>query len=305
MKDDYGRPITSLRVSVTQACDLDCFYCHREGCESEERKMSPAEIEKLVGVGTEFGIGKVKITGGEPLVRDDIVEIIEAISQPKIEDVSITTNGVKLGEKVEELSQAGLDRANISLDTLDSSIYEKITGKNVLNKVLNGIDAAQEAGLYPVKLNTLVLDGVNDGEEIDDLVEYSLENGPILQLIELEEVLPENEEAYQEYHKDLDPIEEKIREKAKDVKTRWLMQARRKYVIDGGEVEIVNPMHNSEFCKYCTRLRMTSGGFLKPCLMRNDNLVDALTPVRNQNEKGIREAYKKAIKRREPYFKED
>ncbi len=304
MKDDYGRPLTSLRISVTQACDLACFYCHEEGCEDEDREMSPAEIEKLVEVGTEFGIEKVKITGGEPLVRDDVVEIIEAISQPGIDDVSITTNGVKLAEKVEELRQAGLDRANISLDTLDSSIYEEITGRNVLDEVLDGIEAALDVGLHPVKLNTLVLDDVNDGEQIDDLVEYALDTGAILQLIELEEVLPENEEAYQEYHKDLDNIEKKIREKAEDVKTRWLMQARRKYVVNGGEVEVVNPMHNSEFCKYCTRLRMTSGGYLKPCLMRNDNLVDALTPVRKDNEEGIRTAYKKAIKKREPYFKE-
>ncbi len=306
MKDDYGRPVTSLRISVTQTCDLDCFYCHEEGCEDEEREMSPAEIGELVQVGTEFGISKIKITGGEPLVRSDIVEIIEAISQPKIEDVSITTNGVKMGEKVEELSQAGLDRANISLDTLNPSVYEEITGRNVLDKVLEGIEAAQKAGLHPVKLNTLVMDGVNDGEEIDELVDYALEAGAILQLIELEEVLPENEEAYQKYHKDLDPIEEKISERAEDVNTRWAMQARRKYIMNnGGEVEIVNPMHNSQFCEYCTRLRMTSGGYLKPCLMRNDNLVDALTPVRNGNEEEIRKAYKTAIKRREPYFKED
>ncbi len=306
MKDDYGRPLTSLRISVTQACDLDCFYCHREGCEVEERKMSPEEIEKLVEIGIEFGIEKVKITGGEPLVRDDIVEIIEAVSQPKIEDVSITTNGVKLSEKVEELREAGLDRANISLDTLDSSVYEEITGKRVLGKVLEGIEKAKDAGLHPVKLNTLVLDGVNDRDEIDELIEYSLSTGAILQLIELEEVLPENGEAYRKYHKDLDPIEEKIKEEAKDVDTRWMMQARRKYLMEGGgEVEIVNPMHNSEFCKYCTRLRMTSGGYLKPCLMRNDNLVDALTPVRNGNENEIREAYETAIKRREPYFKEN
>ncbi len=118
MKDDYGRPLTSLRISVTQDCNLDCFYCHKEGCEIPERKMTPSEIEKLVDIGTEFGIEKIKITGGEPLVRDDIVEIIKAVSNPKIKDVSMTTNGVLLDEKddlpshsyrVDKIEYYGLD----------------------------------------------------------------------------------------------------------------------------------------------------------------------------------------------------
>lgn len=304
MKDRYGRPTTSLRISVTQDCNLDCFYCHNEGCEDEDREMTPDEIEELVKVATEFGIEKVKVTGGEPLFRDDIVDIISAISQPQIKDVSITTNGVVMQEKAEELSEAGLDRANISLDTLNEDTYEYISGKPALNDVLDGISASLEADLYPVKINTLVLEGIND-DEIDDLIEYSIETGVILQLIELEKVLPENGEIYDKYHMDLDQIEKYISERASEVKTRWLMNARRKYIVDGGEVEIVNPMHNSEFCKYCTRLRMTPGGYLKPCLMRNDNLVDVLTPVREEDGEGIRKAYETAINRREPYFQKE
>ncbi len=302
MKDNYGRPTTSLRISVTQDCNLDCFYCHKEGCEDEDREMAPEEIEELVRVAAEFGIEKVKVTGGEPLVRDDIVDIISVISQPQIEDVSLTTNGVGLSEKAEELAEAGLDRANISLDTLNEDTYERISGKPFLSEVLDGISASLEAGLSPVKLNTLVLDGIND-DEIDDLIEYSLEEDAILQLIELEKVLPENEKIYEKYHCDLDQIENYVSERASEVETRWLMNARRKYIVNGGEVEIVNPMHNSEFCRYCTRLRMTSGGYLKPCLMRNDNLVDVLTPVREGEKEGVRKAYETAIKRREPYFK--
>mgnify|MGYP000167320354 CR=1 FL=1 len=305
MEDNYGRPLTSLRISVTQDCNLDCFYCHKEGCEAPERKMTPGEIGKLVEIGTEFGIEKIKITGGEPLVREDIVDIVEAISYPEIKDISLTTNGVLLEENVDELEEAGLDRVNISLDTLDSSTYEEITGSESLDEVLAGIEASLESELFPVKLNTIVLDGVNDGKEIEELIDYSINIGAILQLIEFEEVLPENGESYQKYHKDLDSIEEDVRERAEDVDTRWMMQARRKYEIDGGEVEVVNPMHNSEFCEYCTRLRMTSGGFLKPCLMRNDNLVDALTPVRDEDYGRVRDAYEKAVERREPYFKKN
>lgn len=301
MKDNFGRPLTSLRISVTQDCNLDCVYCHREGCLTEDRKMSPEGIGELVRVATEFGMKKIKLTGGEPLVRDDIVEIVDAVSQSQVVDVSITTNGVNLSEKAAGLAEAGLDRINVSLDTLDEEKYENITGSSALDRVLAGIDSAVRSELFPVKLNTIVMDGVND-DEIDDLIEYSVGKGTILQLIELEKVLPENEEIYERYHADLDPIEEKVRDRASGVKTRWEMQARRKYEVDGGEVEIVNPMHNSEFCAHCTRLRMTPGGHLKPCLMRNDNLVDVLTPLRKKDEEGVREAYELAIDRREPYF---
>lgn len=304
MKDRFGRPVTSLRISITQACDLDCFYCHREGTLKGHREMSPEEIGKLVEVATGFGVEKVKLTGGEPLVREDIEKVVSEVSIPEITDVSMTTNGVKLSGKAEALEDAGLDRINISLDTLDPEVYRDITGSSCLSQVLEGIDSAIEAGLSPVKLNTLVLKGINENE-IDSLIEYSLEKGTILQLIELEEVLPENAETYRRYHKNLDSIEEEIREKASKIDTRWMMQARRKYVVDGGEVEVVNPMHNSEFCAHCTRLRMTSDGYLKPCLMRNDNLVDALTPLREGNLGAVKNAYRTAINRREPYFQKD
>ncbi len=290
---------------MTEKCDLDCFYCHNEGCNESESEMNPKEIGDLVNIATEYGIEKVKLTGGEPLARKDIIEIVSAISQPKITDVSITTNGVKLYKKAFELKKSGLDRVNISLDTLDSEKYEKITGKPYLDKVLEGIDKAIEAGLYPIKLNTIVMKGINE-DEIEKLIEYSVEKGVILQLIELEKVLPENKEIYEKYHRDLDDIEERVKKRSTEVRTRWLMQARRKYMLEnGGEIEIINPMHNSEFCSHCTRLRMTSGGQLKPCLMRNDNLVDAITPLRNDNMEKVREAYETAIERREPYFTRD
>lgn len=301
MKDNFGRPLTSLRISVTQDCNQDCVYCHREGCLPEDREMSPEEIGELVRVATEFGMKKIKLTGGEPLVRDDIVEVVNAVSQAQVTDVSMTTNGVNLSEKAADLAEAGLDRINISLDTLCEKKYEEITGSPVLERVLAGIDSAVETGLFPVKLNTIVMDGVND-DEIDELIEYSVEKGTILQLIELEKVLPENEKIYEKYHTNLDSIEEEIRERASSVNTRWKMQARRKYEVDGGEVEIVNPMHNSEFCAHCTRLRMTSGGYLKPCLMRNDNLVDVLSPLRKKDREKVRKAYELAIDEREPYF---
>ncbi|KXA99707.1 molybdenum cofactor biosynthesis protein MoeA [candidate division MSBL1 archaeon SCGC-AAA261O19] len=301
MKDNYGRPVTSIRISVTNDCDLDCFYCHREGCLEGNREMAPSEIGEIVRIGTEFGIEKVKLTGGEPLMSPDIIEIVSAVNQPPINDVSLTTNGTTLAEKSGELKEAGLDRINISLDTLNPEVYEEITGEPKLNQVLDGIDAALDAGLWPVKLNMIVLNGVNN-EEIEQIMEYSLDHGTILQIIELLWT-QDTADIYKKYHASLDSIEEKLKERAGGVKTRWLMQARRKYLINGGEVEIVNPMHNSEFCAHCTRIRMTPDGYLKPCLMRNDNLVDILTPIRAGDEKKVRDAFREAISRREPYYK--
>ncbi|MFW5913396.1 MAG: GTP 3',8-cyclase MoaA [Candidatus Hadarchaeota archaeon] len=303
MKDNYGRPVTSLRISITDRCNLNCFYCHNEGCRNADREMETGEISDLIEIATDFGIRKVKFTGGEPLIRKDILEILESISDFKLDDVSITTNGIGLNDLAEDLYGAGLDRVNVSLDTLNPRKYEEITGKPKLREVKKGIESAVETGLTPVKLNTILISGFNENE-VEDLIDFAMDTGSVLQLIELEEVLPENKEMYRKYHKDLDNIEKKIEKRAVDVETRWLMQVRRKYILkNGGEVEIVNPMHNSEFCSHCTRLRITADGYLKPCLMRNDNLVDVLTPLRKDGVKEVRRAYEEAVRRREPFYK--
>ncbi|MBS3815262.1 MAG: GTP 3',8-cyclase MoaA [Hadesarchaea archaeon] len=301
MKDEYERPLKSIRISITNDCDLNCFYCHHEGCIGGDREMTSSEIGEIVSVGAEFGIEKVKLTGGEPLVRSDLTEIVSQINRAPVKDISLTTNGTMLAGRANELRKAGLDRVNISLDTLNPEKYVEITGKNKLNKVLEGIQAALDADLWPVKLNTIVLNGVND-DEIEELIDYSLNKGTILQIIELLKT-PEKSEIYDEYHVGLDDFEEELKERADEVKTRWLMQARRKYLINGGEIEIVNPMHNSEFCAHCTRLRVTPDGFLKPCLMRNDNLVDVLTEIRSGDLDSVHEAFREANSRREPYCK--
>ncbi len=301
MKDRYGRPITSLRISVTNRCDLNCFYCHREGCQGGDREMTANEIGEIVRVGSEFGIKNVKLTGGEPLMRDDIEDIVSAVNQPSIADVSMTTNGTKLAGKARGLAEAGLNRVNISLDTLKPLIYSKITDAPKLERVLEGIDAALDAGLHPVKLNMLVLREINEGE-IEQVMDYSLDRGAILQILELLRT-PDIAEIYERFHVSLEPFERKIREQALDIKTRLLGQARKKYILPKGEVEIVRPMHNSEFCMHCTRLRLTPDGHLKPCLMRNDNLVDVFSPISIDDLEGVRKAFAETIARREPYFK--
>ncbi len=299
MRDRWGRPVIGLRISVTNECNLNCFYCHHEGCLNDSRRMSPQEIEKIVEVGTEFGIRKIKLTGGEPLVREDIVDIVAATTKPKIEEVSMTTNGTLLAKIAAELADAGLNRVNISLDTLDETTYERITGRKLLHEVLEGIDAALAADLTPVKLNMVLLAGVNE-REVERMIAYTSERGIIVQLIELLDAGGKN---FTTYHRNLDDIEQSLRERAVAVRTRRSMQARRKYILPGGEVEVVKPMHNSEFCMHCTRLRLTPDGHLKPCLMRNDNLVDLLPHIGTGDLEGARKAFVEAIARREPYFK--
>lgn len=301
MLDRFGRPLTSLRISVTSDCNLNCFYCHREGCLEGSHQMSANEIGKIVKLATEFGIRKVKLTGGEPLLRSDIVEIVGAVAESPIVDVSLSTNGTLLAKTAQELVDAGLNRINISLDTLDPETYAFITGKRLLENVLAGVDAAVSVGLEPVKLNMVVLAGIND-REIEHMIAYAAERGAILQLIELLRV-PSNERIFDRHHRKLKDVEKELRKRAVEIKMRKLMHNRKKYILPQGEVEIVNPMHNSEFCMHCTRLRLTPDGYLKPCLMRNDNLVDVLSPLRAADIEAARAAFKEAVAKREPYFK--
>ncbi|MFQ6130362.1 MAG: GTP 3',8-cyclase MoaA [Candidatus Hadarchaeaceae archaeon] len=299
MRDKFGRLVTGLRISVTEECNLNCFYCHAEGCSVNSRQMSAEEMGKIVQLAKEFGVSKIKLTGGEPLLRKDITEIVKAVTAAGMEEVSMTTNGTLLAKIAADLADAGLNRVNISLDTLDETTYKRITGRKLLHEVFEGIDAALAAGLTPVKLNMVLLAKINE-HEVERMIAYTSERGIVLQLIELLDVGGKN---FIIYHRNLDDIEQSLRERAVAVQTRRSMQARRKYILPGGEVEVVKPMHNSEFCMHCTRLRLTPGGHLKPCLMRNDNLVDVLPHIGSGDIEGARKAFAEAIARREPYFK--
>ncbi len=288
--DRFGRPIKHLRISVTSKCNMNCIYCHKEGMNEVGEDMSLDEIIEICKAFYELDVEKVKITGGEPLVRSDIVEIVAEM--PKFKEISLVTNGYYLSKYAYELKEVGLDRVNVSLDTLNPETYRYITGVKGLDRVLEGIETAYNAGLTPIKLNMVVMKGLNENE-IDDILEFASKfnkNGinVILQLIEL----VNNEK----YYVSLEKIEERFKRLAKIVITRKL-HARKQYIFGNKAVEFVRPFHR-EFCMHCTRMRVTSDGKLKPCLLR-DETVD----VRGLKGDKLFEAIRKAVELREPYIK--
>ncbi|EEB73847.1 GTP 3',8-cyclase MoaA [Thermococcus sp. AM4] len=304
--DRFGRPVTNLRISLTQECNFRCFFCHREGQRFlAKNEMMPEEIERLVRIASRLGIRKVKLTGGEPTVREDIIEIVRRI-KPYVKDLSMTTNGSRLKELAEPLAKAGLDRVNVSLHSLKPDVYKRITGVDIFETVLEGIEEAVKY-LSPVKLNMTVMKGLNDGE-IWDMIDFSAKTGAILQLIELEAPREMTETAFfRKYFYPLRPVERELEKRAVEIRERR-MHRRRKYFIptDYGiaEVEVVRAMHNTVFCANCTRLRVTSDGKFKTCLLRNDDLIDFLSAMRDgASDEELVDIFRKAVLMREPYWK--
>ena len=299
--DPFGRPINSLRISLTQRCNFNCFFCHHEGEHGSGDELTVDEVERIVKIAAEQGVRKVKLTGGEPLVRKDIVEIVERVN-PLVDEVSMTTNASRLEELAKPLKKAGLARVNISLHTLCPESFEEITG-NGKEQVTRGIEAAVKAGLNPVKLNMVVMKGVNH-TEIEEMIDYSRKVGATLQLIEFQE-LEDGVEHYGKYHYDLVPIEEMLEKRSEKVVEREMHLRKIIHLRDGGRVEVVRPMHNSKFCAYCTRIRVTSDGKLKSCLMRDDNHVPFVSLMREgASQQEILEAFKKAVDRRIPFWRD-
>jgi cyclic pyranopterin phosphate synthase len=299
--DNCNRPVLNLRISITQECDKHCPYCHREGETNPSTTMTVTEIVRIVRIAINLGISRVKLTGGEPLLRKEIVEIVRGISGLEgLTDLSMTTNGTHMKALAIDLKNAGLCRVNVSLPTLNPDVYNDIMGGN-LEDALDGVRAAVEAGIQPVKLNMLVLKNVND-HEIDRMISFAAQTGTILQMIELEPINL-SKEYYARYHVSLDEIAQKLEKLALDTMIRKFMQKRRVYILPKVKIELIRPIENTEFCANCTRIRVTSDGKVKPCLMRKDNLIDLLTLMRNgADDKKLTEIFIEAVKRREPYY---
>jgi molybdenum cofactor biosynthesis protein A, bacterial len=284
MQDKYGRTIEYLRLSVTQNCNLRCIYCmpsdeKDNSCECGNGSLSPADIEIITAAMAKLGIRKVRITGGEPLVRPDICEIISRIvSIKEIEDISLTTNGIRLSELASKLSKAGLKRVNISLDSLKPEVFSRITGGGDIQKVLDGIQKALDAGLYPVKVNTVLIKGINDSE-IDDFIDLTAGKPIDVRFIELMPIGRYGESNTDKiiYNSDIIAAHPYL----KYVGSEEEAQPATYYKLEGGKgrVGFISPMSH-KFCNKCNRIRLTCDGKLKPCLGNNGE-VDIMDTLRH------------------------
>ncbi|MFB6234526.1 MAG: GTP 3',8-cyclase MoaA [Halopenitus sp.] len=299
LADDFGREVTGVRVSLTDRCNFDCVYCHNEGLGDTRGPMDPQDDEmdtddvvRFLEVVAEYGVEKVKFTGGEPMLRDDLEEIIRRT--PDQMEVSMTTNGTFLPGRAEDLKEAGLDRVNVSQDALDPDEFAEITKSGAYDEVLKGVEAAVDAGLDPVKLNMVVFK--HTAGYVDEMVDHVAgDNGLQLQLIQY---MPELT-GRPEWNIDIQRVHDWLAEEADRVETRD-MHDRKRYWVDGGMVEIVDPVENEEFCANCGRVRVTHEGYLKGCLNRNDDLKSMGEMTREE----IAETFEEVVANRVPYYGE-
>jgi GTP 3',8-cyclase len=295
--DAFGREVTDLRISVTKRCNFSCVYCHDEGLGPTDRprtphgeELSPTEIERLITVAREFGVRSVKFTGGEPLVRTDLEEVIERTVR-QIPDVSLTTNGSLLAGRAESLRAAGLKRVNVSIDSVNPAEFRSIRG-GALAPVLRGVREAIRVGLTPVKLNMVVFRMTVD--RIPEMVAFVGQgDGLKLQLIQF---MPELV-GHQDWRVDMGEVRRWLEAHASRILVRE-MHHRRVYIVDGAEVEVVDPVGNAEFCANCHRIRVTHRGELKGCLNRDDDLI----PTRGLDDAALREAFRRVVRWRVPYY---
>ncbi len=306
LEDGFGRETSGVRISLTDRCNFDCVYCHNEGLgdtrgpmEPADEEMSTDDVVRFLEVAAEFGVRKAKFTGGEPMLREDLEEIIHRT--PATIETSLTTNGTFLPERAETLADAGLERVNISQDALSPKAFREVTKSTAYDDVMAGIDAALAAGLAPVKLNMVVFE--KTAGYVPEMVDHVAENeGLQLQLIEY---MPELA-GRPEWAVDIERVHEWLAEQADRIERREMHGRNRYYVgeddpeIPGGMVEIVDPVGNADFCANCHRVRVTHEGYLKGCLNRNDDLKS----MGEMSKPEIRDAFKQTVDERVPYYGE-
>jgi len=278
LKDKFGRVHDYVRISITDKCSLQCVYCMpEEGLEffSNEKILSAEEIIQMTKKFAQLGIRKIRLTGGEPLMRHDILEIIKGIHAiPEIEDIALTTNGLALGRLAEQLSEAGLRRLNISLDTFDSDKYRQITRGGNIKQVLKGIEVASQLP-FTIKLNVVVIAGQND-DEIKDFLQYSIDHKVNVRFIEFMPIGHNSErdkKMWKDNYKGIESVFDTCKEEG------WSYQAidfsgngpSDNYKIQGaiGSLGLIHPV-SCKFCESCNRLRVTADGALKSCLYWDD-----------------------------------
>jgi len=274
LTDAYNRPIRDLRVSLTDRCNFRCFYCLPHGeppIAPKEQMLSYEEIDYVCEIFVSLGIEKLRLTGGEPMLRRDIETIIRKLTRLKssgLRDLALTTNGYYLPERAQSLKDAGLDRVTISLDSLKRDVFKRMTGVDVLDKVLAGIDAAKKAGLEPIKINAVIVRGHNE-DEVADFAAFAREYDVKMRFIEFMPLDSGHEWSRDDVVSGKE-IRERISERFPLVRVegaRGSDTSSRYRFADGapGEIGIIAPV-TEPFCGACSRIRLTADGQIRTCL---------------------------------------
>ncbi len=275
LQDKFGRQITDLRISVTDRCNFRCVYCrsaNHENCHPVSEILSWEELGRLARIFLSLGIRKIRVTGGEPLVRDGVEDYIAMLHALGVRDLSMTTNGHRLAEHCDRLLRAGLSRINISLDSLDPLKFERITRTKCFDSVMAGIDAVQNSRLAPAKVNAVLVRGLND-DEVEAFAAFARDRGVIMRFIEF---MPLDADRHWT-HKLVVPAAEVHRR----IDLQWKLvpiphersETARKYrFADGapGEIGLIAPV-TQPFCGFCSRIRLTADGKLRTCLFSKDD----------------------------------
>jgi cyclic pyranopterin phosphate synthase len=302
--DPLGRRIDYVRLSVTDKCNLRCFYCLPKGYRDfgcREDYLTFDEIERVIGAFADLGVRRIRITGGEPLVRKDLSGLARRLSSlPGVEDLSLSTNAMLLAQNAGSLRAAGVQRLNVSLDTLRADRFREITGYDGLDQVLDGLRAAKAARFTPIKINMLALKGRND-DEVEDMVEFCIEHGFSLRFIETMPVGTAGREASNHYI-DLNEIKARLA-KIYDLVPSVMSGGgpARYYRITGAEtygsglhIGFITPI-SRHFCDTCNRVRLSADGTLHLCLGQENSVP--LRPLLRQgiDDEGLRQAIVQAL----------
>lgn len=266
--DGCSRTVEYLRLSVTDRCDLRCTYCLPPGFKNfvtPSNWLTFDEIELFVGLLARAGLKKVRLTGGEPLTRPGLSELARRLRLiPGLDDLSLSTNGTRLAELAGSLRQAGIARINVSLDTLDAGRFRQITGRDALANVLHGLESARQAGFAPIKINMVVMGGVND-DEVNAMVEYCAERGFVLRLIE---TMPLGRAGSSVRHVNLQPVKQRLQSRYGLIDGAVPGGGPAKYLVspDGRfNIGFITPL-SQHFCAACNRIRLSADGKLYTCL---------------------------------------
>ena len=286
LRDTFERVIDYLRISITDRCNLRCVYCMpQSGIKLYEHReiLTYEEIARVAGIAASLGVRKIRITGGEPLIRKDVSWLIASLKAiESIEEISLTTNGVLLQKFAGELAEAGLNRINVSLDTLRPERYREITRGGDLSLVLKGIDAAEEAGLLPVKINMVPIRNLND-DEISDFARMTLTTARHVRFIEFMPIGPRDFWSADRYLS-TDELKETVEKIGPLIPVRLRRRGPAKYFrFDGapGVIGFISALTH-HFCEDCNRLRLTADGKLRPCLF-SETEIDLKPALRMQS----------------------